>query len=305
MRIRVLAGAVVALLAAVPAAEARFRLMDRGAGPAYTDGERYAAYQTTSGATRLIDTRTGRAQRIRAPSCGQSRTTSLTNLTNRYLIWRCGDRVWIAGTRSAAPREVIYPRDSCGRGDYEYRADVGLSWLAIAVSGYHYSFLCYVNRRTGEARRESYDASLLPDLDAPGLEVRLCKPLQRQRSDDFFDPGFAQMTYAKPWSIQPRARGRAFDLVLGHCGTERVRTLVDCGSECYDEQPQLSAGIVTWRDNAQVKVLRLGARRIRSVDEPPSTQSPYELEHTRNRLFLTLPGRGQTTRIYAAPLPAE
>jgi hypothetical protein len=306
MRIRVLAGVIVALLAATPAAEARFRLVARAAGPAYTDGERFAAYQTTSGRTRLVDTRTGHARRIHDPSCGPSRTAGLASLRGGLLMWTCDDRAWIAGVRAGQPREIVYPRGACGGGaEYVYLAGVGARWLAVAVSGYHFSFTCYVNRRTGVARRESYAATLLPDLDLPGLERRLCRPLRRQPSDDFFDPGFAGMTYSRPWALQSRARGRSFDLVLGHCGTARVRTLVDCGSDCFGEQPRMSAGIVTWRDNARVRILRLGERRIRSVDEPTSTQSPYALEHTRRRLFLTLPGRGLTTRIYESPLPQE
>jgi hypothetical protein len=175
--------------------------------------------------------------------------------------------------------------------------DVGLRWLLYAVSGPHVSISRYLDLATGRVVEDPADPHRQPSLDAPGLLVHLCSPLQRPRQDDYDSEAvdlLLTVDYDPPWALLPIDAGRPGDptVWLAHCGRTKMRAI--CRDAC---EASLSAGVVTWATGREVDALLIASgRRLRW-----RVQGSGVL-HTANRIFVLRP-RSDVPRLLMARLP--
>lgn len=310
-----LAGLVVAgALAQAAPASAGFTDLGWGAGPAVTDGSRWAAWRLDFGErTRLVDTWTGRVFTLSTPEV-VSRPPSrgpcgLAGLGGGYVAWDCHPTSYLSGTARPPAVEVMslsthqrvpvrgldalprhLPSDAYGFNG------VGSHWLSgYTVSPPIRGF--FLNWRTGEIRRPPPPRSrTLVDLERPGLTFRLCQGPPTP------DSGY-QFEY--PFGLAVRSPGRGpfgvATLRLDRCG-HRSRDV----ARCRCSGGRLGGGLVSWVSGETIAILHARTGRRATLATAGLVASAgyagsARATHTTRRVFLSVTGSGGW-RIYAAPV---
>jgi hypothetical protein len=266
-------------------------------GAVVTDGARYAAYDPVPGVTRIIDTRAEGSRVIARPD--GCRTAALGA---GQLLWGCDvdcgvDRRWekavLYDLRSGIVRDGPLPEGppcSSRASDDGQRSVVaiGRHWLAYAVGAYHVTVTAYVDRADRHGLRESEDARVAVDLDAPSGQVHMCSPMRREYNDmaNLVSNTYRPFAYRAPWGLTTAGGDEHTDtdelsLLLHRCGRRPVR-ISDCPNSCL--RPSLGAGIATWATGRnEVWALRVATGRRRRW----KVGGVSGVAHTRDRLFVS------------------
>lgn len=192
--------AVLLLAVAVPApAEAAITLRDTGLRGTVvrTDGERRLAVSssTIAAPVTIVEAKSGAQRTLPAPP-----NCTFADIGRDALLWSCGVSPYRSGLtmdlQSGQPGALpeIGARASVVGGESSVYVAVGTRWARGLLNGYRTSIPIYVDRLTGAMRtfpnRRRDD---VPDLDAPGLVVRLCagqrRPLVADASGVLAAPG--------------------------------------------------------------------------------------------------------------------
>jgi len=149
----------------------------------------------------------------------------------------------------------------------------------------------------GHAWTQPGDPHRQPSLEAPGLFVHMCSPLQRPHADiedELVDYPFISVDYERRWAllpVEPPAAPRKATW-LAQCGLTTKRRV--CGESC---RAHLSAGVVTSQTDREVGALLIASgRRLRR--RLPGA----DVVHTANRIFMTR-WRSDVLRLLMAHLP--
>src|SRR5436309_1184233 len=163
------------------------------AGPAYTDGSRYAVIRDGTG-LRLRDDRQARSFHVERPAECQ-----FADVGAGEVLWACEPKdsypapeqypmvydIASGVTQRAAGAEKVTERARASGADSVRFDEVGRHWIFGSIDGYRYYLPFWLNWRTGEYREgDQGDAQSLPDLDQPELVRRMCPPLMRRSSYD-------------------------------------------------------------------------------------------------------------------------
>jgi hypothetical protein len=308
--------AAVAALSAPGAATAAPPLQPLRGGnqAAMSDGARFVAWGSRSDdgvhAMHVLDTASGREFDTPAPRI----YCRPVGLGAGRLLWQCG-REEPPPSRDAVRMGDVFVRDlrsgsliqGAGTRDVHTRFPeagelrplaIGERWIeAAAIPGVvtRPTQRFFLDWRSGAlrfptARRDSFD-----DLDAPGLAVRLCRPLVRR------DHGSYRYQFDAPLGLEA---GPVAPLRLTRCGG-RPRTLTTLPLLGFTA-PRLSAGLVTWgelRMPGRAVAIAYDARTGRTMrwPIPDQTSSPPLVEHTASTVVVTvLRNGGAPPRFYRA-----
>jgi hypothetical protein len=167
----------------------------------------------------------------------------------------------------------------------------------FGIGGSHWHLSRYLDLATGRVVEDPADPHRQPSLDAPGLLVRMCSPLQRPHADiedELVDYPFISVDYEPPWALLPIYARKPGDptVWLAHCGRTRMRGI--CRGIC---EASLSAGVVTWSDEKGVGALVIASGRRLRWRGPAGA-----VMHTANRIFVVR-WRTAATRALMARLP--
>lgn len=295
-------------------------LVATASGPAVSDGHRWVAAPSADGTETVLDTFTGRAQRI-GPllDCGEAGVV----LGSGLLLRQCAsdpisgrladDQATILGVTTGERAQpvglgAIGPLESDGSTAV---TGVGRVGLAVHRYAYHSGDDVYLDWHTGSATREP-DIRHVVDLDAPGLSSPLCAPMHRTRNIDGTlltamagEDRYNAFSYDPPYGLTQRGVGRdsfgdyaAAETVLERCGhrpqvLSRFRLDEDGGSF------SLAGGVLARSDASGLSVRRLATGRTRRWAASRGTPTLV-----RDKVFLSVaPGVGQPAwRIYAAAI---
>lgn len=281
-----------------------------------TDGVRYWAVTTLSGATRVTDERKHASFTVQTPA-----GYALTAVGGGRVLWSC----WSCGEGShgqsasrplvmtIATREFASPPNfdqfvetQLGEWDSLFFTRVGANWLAGEIRGYHDERLVYMNWRTGQTL-DPFGARATEDLNAVGLRRPLCKPLRRKlvpagvdgEFPDRYLPAVVERRYTLLSFFDVKSNSERVE--LGRCGS-RHRIPLSFG------EVQLGAGIVTgerpgeFQGPAHVVALvpRTGRRSVWHI-------SPYggAVQHAGSRLFVSAVDGDNHWKVSSARIPRK
>lgn len=317
-----LAGAVA--LGTSPASEAApsasgvgaLRLISSAArSPALTDGRRWAAFDQTVFASRVIDDQ-AHSQRTRSwPSDCEG---VLAGVGGGSLLRNCGSMPLDARTLSLASGNTYTPLGLAAAPRFNRNEvdGIGAAWIRYTSAQFRGESLMYINRRTGQTRTANIQAEQAPDLELPSLMRRLCSPLKRQEASEAVQMGSGQYLfpfgYDSRYGVTVSNPNGVTPLLLEHCGGSAKTISVATGVVPVDFQ--IRGGIVTWTEFQQfnprvgdiaVYVYMISARRRFRVTAPGN--GTVRVSHTRAALYVsvTAPPRDNsptTWRIYRAVL---
>jgi hypothetical protein len=264
---------------------------------------RYAAFETSDGNLRLIDTRTGGVSTYAPPRAD----CRFVDVGGGKLLWSCGElprlHVVTLKIRTGQIKERDVPFGEMGGavaevGTYWFKAYGGdhrggshTSWWSLATDEYRV-----------DSAGEGYDARGVDDLDVPGLVRRLCSPLHR-RPNPGYDGELDNEEYNR--YQYDRRFGLTFDedgWLLDRCGSPVSSRLPRKISD-----PRLVAGRVTWTKGSKLVAHDARSRRSfswrRTEIDPAATGA--RIHATRRTLFVaTARGDAATReRVYSAPFP--
>ncbi len=220
--------------------------MGSAIGQVETDGVRYAAYESDTQTTRVIDTQSRTSFDVGTPpGCANTNAGAygLVSVGGGQLLWKCSD--FTAMLLDLETRSLHAPAPIAGPSFLGYfeAARVGAYWVelwhedSIARRSLSYA----ANWRTGAMVWVPGSKTRAVDLDSPDLTVRMCDPLRRSilesglggetpRQYDRYD-------YEPPYGM----RMRDSNLVLERCGKRR-KVLARGGLFDF----QLAGGVATW-----------------------------------------------------------
>jgi hypothetical protein len=317
-----LAGFLLAATAAYGAPAERLGVIG---GHVLADGKRYAAWRTPDGATRVLNTRTGKSYEVATPE----HCRDVVAVGGGYLVWQCTAVVSSQGSASEddsdarllnlATRQIQVPtgiaemlqtnreHDDASRSISVRWTGVGAHWIVgtrhEGASSASYTSRLALNWRTGEIREEQPDeARLAADPGLPGLARRLCSPLARrpgpERMGSFVTyPAFGEYQYERPFGLAeiPDPRG-ASRYALERCGTRRIRRLGEITT------PQLGSGYLSFRRGTSVRALDPRSGRVARWRVPDTGH--VSVAHTENRVLWDVSTVDRRT-LYAAPFRAR
>ncbi len=309
--------ATLAAIALVPlgaasasaAAKAPLRFVDRASGPAVTDGARYAAYvddQSTD--TVVIDTKARTKRRYETPrdSCGGAM---------RYLVQIADGRVTWTGCSEVASLDLATGAETGASkvggemlGESDYVTGVGSEWVQLGFSGYHFSGVGYVNRRSGATIDTFWGpglADLYPDLDEAALYTPLCVPLRRRATvnDDPYEslPHWLPYQYRPPYGLSSDRRPLIGRLLLDRCGSTKSVAVGRCSPDCGSVQ--LGRRAVVWTRGRSVAAYLISKRRSRSREVLRRPVNPsVRAAVTDSTVFVSTSAGGAAWRISSMSL---
>lgn len=251
--------AVLLLVAVAPEqAEGAITLRDTGLRGTVvrTDGERHLAVSssTIAAPVTIVEAKTGAKRTLPAPP-----NCAFEDIGRNALLWSCGGMspyrsgltMDLAGGQPAVLPE-IGPRATVGGGESSAYVAIGTRWAQGLLNAYRTSNPVYVDRATGAMRTfPARRRDVVPDLDVPGLTVRLCagqrRPLVPDVSGVVTEPGplvragsiAAATTLPDDGDAPPRVQ-------LQRCG-RTTRTLRRCVRiACSD--PVIVRGWIVWSE---------------------------------------------------------
>ena len=311
--------ASLAVLAAGSPAEAagRFTLLGTGLESAVkSDGASYAAYLDASGTTRVLGGDGRQVATFQTPP-----GATLQAVGGGNLLWDLTKGSSLPTARildiATGLTTDVGPEPWYARGfSYVTLADVGRYWMSAGAVGYHYAYSAYLNWRTGifsgnvsTISEPRNTARNVPDVDAPALWRRLCRPLHRRSA---FDPrtGAAETgdqwlpyQYEYPYGLRRTLRGTR--LLLDRCGRRRSRTLSSCRGSCGDAR--LGAGIVVWGQGSRVRSYRPKSRCKRAWSLPRPRREFFGLALTDGMIYASFTDPqffGRDWTVYVARVPS-
>jgi hypothetical protein len=313
----------------------KLRFLGKPASRLYADGNRWAAYEPSSGITRIIDARTGtESERSNPEGCADGLNEGLGQLVGSgsgYLLYDCGNspmrplqRYVVDRIEDGAYHVVTVSLPASDPVADTYFSDVGRQWLAGTTFGYRFVYPVFLNWHTGKLVEDGAfsDAAEVENLNRAGLWQPLCNPLRRIPNPtelNFFEsPRFTSFLYAPPFAVADEAVRSGSDVVgtsakpirLMRCGTHAYRKLPGWGASM-----QVGSGRLTWialgRNKPVAYVTRLDAHRRRwhdaiiALDAPAGSAGPdaqnWLLQHTARTIFLSVISRpDEAVSLYAA-----
>jgi hypothetical protein len=278
-------------------------------GLARTDGRRFVdVVRMHTDASRagesIYDEHTG-ARRTVKSACEAS-----SSLSPGFTVLGCGllsepARVWDLARNTSqvlAPIPVDIEPDS-----FTTVPAIGARWMVLHHVAYHNDAVSFEDWRGGQVRTQ-LPANSYPDLDAPRLVRRLCRPLRRGQLVN--DSGQLAYQYERPYAQRQDAAG----LLLDRCGRPTPRVLAPGGTS-----GQLGAGVVTWTthrsggaegpERTTLHALILKSNRHltwRFAFPPHRARINVAIEHTRRAVYVnrTDPYHGTYT-VLRARLPDD
>ena len=303
-----LIAALATLATAAPAVAAPLRSLVVARSPAFTDGERVAAFQIGDRSAAVLDDRGPRRTVLAPVECARPH---LVAAGDGLLLWDCrpgtleiagGAQVhdlrvqrWRVGRSAPVAGQSEIP---IGAGGALTTFDaVGGRWISGLHSGNRIVDRVFVDWRTGRhVFANAVDApSLTFSLGAPALLTPVCRPLARRRTDAYDGPVHAPFAYDPPWGIT--ATGER--LLVMRCGGRTTSRRTREGTH-----HQLGGGVLSWTWGDRVRVERLESGRTWSWPEPPRARAG----HTARTLYASsiVPGSPWPTerwRIRTARIP--
>jgi hypothetical protein len=258
-------GAVDACASGVP----RLYFNDRARSPVLTDGERWAAYQRLDYGIRVIDT-----LRRTSFAIPPERNCQLGAVGRSELLMRCNDSddLRLVNLFTHVAHAPVGGASASTAGSAR---GVGRYWLDLGGRQ-------YLNWRTGSFVAPADDPGTFEDLDSPGLHVRMCVPLLRQRIDEdpyYSSPPFDDYAYRYPFGATVLSTGPPA-LLLDHCGFRPVARF-RCPRYCFNVQ--LGGGALTWTQRPPLIGRVYLLRTHRGFSLPLAAQAT--IAHTRYRVY--------------------
>lgn len=255
---------------------AAFRPLERGVRAVHGDGERVAVLDRADGSLALLDDK-GAAPPLARPACPDAqRAAALIGVGGGMALFDCAPpsfhgaaepRIVDLRTRAVMTAAGL---EALRRRSYPYApyvSVIGRQWALVTLDDQLKSYSVYLNWRTGEVREDEVRERrrrVVPDLDFPGLDRRLCRGVRRRivTEDSFFGSG--EVDAFDP--LQYRGRHALDRRGLRRCGARRAAKVPAFG--------RLGADRVTWRDGADIVVrsTRSGrSTRLALPDPDPAT----------------------------------
>ena len=317
----IIAGCVLCVWAAAPAAASQLTTLGRTTGPPVSDGSRYIAYLSGDGKRVVtVDSRTGRRTHFRVSKrCYSPRAIS----AGRVVIWcwtgndslkstprfftRQGDRVHTTGIDAYAKRI----RDCSRGGCFADPVEIGDVWVKTRWEDGYQRMWDFTNLRTGEVRPLSTSPDEFEDVDRPSLTVPLCPSLHRTATTSTFPEGhFDPFVFRSPWAVEthlPTVAGRSSFKLL-RCGRSKPmsRSHGYAGVVELTRRHFLWVAIRSTRIGLELHALRLGTRHRRTWRMPPlgNQNEDFSYALTRRWIYAFNPGRsGGRGTLMRARLP--
>lgn len=292
----------VLLLTAAPV-RAEFRPLEPHVERLVSDGERFAVAARTDRSLAVFDDE-GPAPGLAPPACAapgaSARLLSLGGGKALFACPRKPDGSLDVAILDLVTRAVVVP-SGLDALDREAEADafafaVGRHWLHVYMETHRGGYTRFLNWRTGAVRQDYVgDArrTVVPDLDLPTLERRVCSPLRRtiETVDLFFGSGETQAWAPSEYRDRHLLTGSR----LQRCGSRRARIL----RRADDHSAHLAPGRVTWREGSDLVIepLRRGAHRTR-LALPAGDGSVVQ---TRRRIFFSEYQGNRAVHVARAP----
>jgi hypothetical protein len=206
----------------------RLKPFARAAGPLYTDGSRWAAFEVWTGTTRVIDARTGHSvDRPDPAGCFGGDGGGLLAVGGGELLYACENPV------ADCPPEKSYGPDGCevesavlsaryvvvdaatgiqhavvGENHLPIQPESDSRLIAVGsqwVAGDNGGALFLVNWHTGERKRDEPSKTEVQNLSTPALFRPLCRPIHRHEERESPALGafiFRPLEYRPPFAIE-------------------------------------------------------------------------------------------------------
>jgi hypothetical protein len=308
----------------------RFHLFARMSTAAFgpiTDGVRYVILPLgRDSSVRVVDTIAGTAFEEVAPTTTVSWSPEpqpclVQGVGGGRLLWQCSSqsRAFDVRLQDVRTRAYLRPVGLEALGGpllyYSFHA-VGRHWLGGYVSDYSHvpsqGGAAFLNWRTGETRNMPFANHFgdhhVEDLDWPGLERPLCRPLTRPRIPVEGRTGMIEYyAYGSYLYDGSRALFTSADgeLRLARCGQRRSSVVASNGGG-----PVLAGGWLTYKAGDDIEALRLADGRLFEwgYDAPGLPYGVSSVTHTSNRVLATFcttlhdPYRSECA-VYSASLP--
>jgi hypothetical protein len=286
--------------------------------PVFADGSRIA-WAGVDGDARVV--RVGSAHRVvvAAPRCDPDRSAAtLSAFGAGRLLWTCHP-----GTPDGYPlvtrtdESTVLPVGQASRPGFDAAAEplnvsfqgIGRRWLAgteLGSGGRTTSI--FVRTGDGTVRRgQPASRRMTVDLDAPGLAVPLCRPVQRVGVADplvpraILDTPFLDV---RPFGLD--VRNGSEPLVLQRCGRRATRRLSRCDPGC--RSVTLTRGAVAWIEADRVVVDRTthaDRTLIRLADAGSAGAQARSVALAGDRVYVTSDGPSTAAQgeLWMARLP--
>jgi hypothetical protein len=319
----------------------RLHLVGKSVSRLYADGSRWAAYEPSSGTTRVIDARTGRAadrsdpgECSGAPNGGSGR---LVAVGSGYLLYDCQGvtlrymQRYVVENILGASQHIVVAELPSPEGDGFSQLDgVGIQWLSGLAYGYRTQTRIFLNWHTGQLVEDHSEpvsaVREVENLNSAGLLQSLCHSIKRIPNFSelsFFQVRFTPFEYASPFAVADEAvmfgdqTAESYNkpLWLMRCGSTQSRRLPGSGVSL-----QLGSGILTWIALGKEKPVMYATRlnnhgrrwhnAIRRVlggpknSAGPGAQS-WLLQHTATMIYQSVAPdpSSQHNLIYVARMP--
>ena len=254
----------------------RLRLVGTSVTPLYTNGVRWAAYEPTTGTTRIMDARRGQWFSRRDP---EGCAGGLVAVGTSDLLYLCTHppcrqgflgspggcsvqigseaqldaRYMVEGLASGAAEPVAgeehLPFDDSEGGGFTALTRVGSQWVQGETNTLYSGYVFFLNWHDGELRTERLQPDgeppqpdgehLTVDLDSPNLTKPICAPLTRIWASGIHSWGPLPFAYAPPFAATGYEDGK---VTLERCGSQAARSLPGQESDSL----QIGAGILSW-----------------------------------------------------------
>jgi hypothetical protein len=281
----ILASVVLLAAPAVAAGDPFLPFADGAASPAIGDGERFAAFMSDPRTVHVMDR--GFESDVPVPSsCADP--VVLEDVGGGQALVNCGDRGVVGAEGDPLLLDLVtgawHEPPGARRLLHQIRSgdesasfsEVGEHWLGGEANGYHSYGALWLAWRTGVFEDDEGDAGQMPDLDAPGLFVPLCRPLVRATEHEYDQTGdgprFVRFPYEPPFAY--------VGLAVRRCGSRR-RTLIDMAGHGV----QVGGGLVTWLRDDTVRAYApyCGVRFSQPLEE-----IPFAVAHSYGRLYASM-----------------